>query len=91
MPLEAYAGDYTHAGYGTLVVEYKDGKLHVDATDRTWRFKMSLEHVSGEFFAAEKFEPILMARTELELSSDWVLMAYPEPWEWGLWRRWLTK
>ncbi|KAE9381528.1 beta-lactamase family protein [Stipitochalara longipes BDJ] len=56
LPLEAYAGAYTHAGYGTLAVEYKNGRLGVDATDRTWRFKMSLEHVSGEFFVAEKFD-----------------------------------
>lgn len=56
LPLEAYAGEYTHAGYGTLVVEYEDGKLQVDATDRTWRFTMSLEHVSGEFFMVEKFD-----------------------------------
>jgi Beta-lactamase/Domain of unknown function (DUF3471) len=54
--LVAHAGDYTHPGYGTLTVEYKDSKLEVDATDRTWRFKMSLEHVSGEFFVAEKFD-----------------------------------
>jgi hypothetical protein len=54
--LENYAGEYTHAGYGTLMIKHKDGKLEVDATDRTWRFKMSLEHVSGEFFVAEKFD-----------------------------------
>lgn len=56
LPLDKYAGEYTHAGYGTMVVECKDGKLQVDATDRTWRFKMSLEHVSGEFFVAERFD-----------------------------------
>jgi hypothetical protein len=56
LPLEAYAREYTHAGYGTLFVEYEDGKLQVDATDRTWRLTMSLEHVSGEFFVAEKFD-----------------------------------
>jgi CubicO group peptidase (beta-lactamase class C family) len=56
LSLESYAGEYTHAGYGTLMIEHKDGKLEVDATDRTWRFKLSLEHVSGEFFVAEKFD-----------------------------------
>jgi hypothetical protein len=56
LPLEAYAGEYEHAGYGTLNVEYKDGKLQVDATDRTWRFMLSPEHVSGEFFVAERFD-----------------------------------
>jgi CubicO group peptidase (beta-lactamase class C family) len=56
LPLDNYAGGYTHAGYGTLAVEYKDGKLQIDATDRTWRFMLSLEHVSGEFFVGETFD-----------------------------------
>lgn len=53
LPLSSYAGSYKHDGYGTLVVEHKDGVLHIDATDRTWRFTLSLEHVSGEFFTAD--------------------------------------
>jgi Beta-lactamase/Domain of unknown function (DUF3471) len=56
LPLESYAGAYIHAGYGTFVVEYDGNNLQVDATDRTWRFILSLEHVSGEFFVAEKFD-----------------------------------
>jgi hypothetical protein len=55
LPLNAYAGQYTHNGYETLVVGYKDEKLQVDATDRTWRFVLSLEHVSGEFFIGGTF------------------------------------
>jgi CubicO group peptidase (beta-lactamase class C family) len=34
LPLEAYAGSYWQEGWGTLVVEFRDGKLVVDATDR---------------------------------------------------------
>jgi hypothetical protein len=53
LPLYSYAGSYKDEGYGTLVVEYKDGKLQVDCTDRTWQFTLSLEHVSGEYLIAE--------------------------------------
>lgn len=56
LPLEAYVGEYTHAGHGSFVIQYKEGKLQVDATDRTWRFMLSFEHVSGEFFEAERFD-----------------------------------
>jgi len=52
LPLVLYAGSYKNDGYGILVVDCKDGKLAIDATDRTWRFTLSLEHVSGEFFIA---------------------------------------
>ena len=66
LPVEAYAGSYTHPGYGSLAVEYKEGKLEVDATDRTWRFKMSLEHVSGEFFVAEKFDVDIYSKDRIK-------------------------
>ncbi len=66
LPLEAYAGSYTHPGFGNLAVEYKEGKLEVDATDRTWRFKLSLEHVSGEFFIAEKFDVDIHSRDRIK-------------------------
>jgi hypothetical protein len=54
LPLQAYIGEYHHRGYGTLAVKLKDGKLYADATDRTWRFTMSFDHASGEFFFVEK-------------------------------------
>ena len=66
LPLKVYAGSYTHAGYGTLEIEYKEGRLKVDATDRTWRFKMSLEHVSGEFFVAEKFDVDIYSKDRIK-------------------------
>ncbi len=53
LPPSLYAGLYMHEGYGNVVVKYEKRMLRVDATDRTWRFKLSLEHVSGEFFVAE--------------------------------------
>jgi hypothetical protein len=56
LPLSSYAGAYEHDGYGTLVVECKDDKLEIDATDRSWRSKLTLTHVSGNCFAAEQFD-----------------------------------
>jgi len=53
-PLKSYVGEYQHPGYGLLVVEMKDSKLHVDCRDRTWMFVLVLEHVSGEFFFVTK-------------------------------------
>ncbi|CZR50889.1 uncharacterized protein PAC_00763 [Phialocephala subalpina] len=55
-PLEAYSGEYEHPGFGKLIVNLKDNKLEVDLMDRTWRFMVYLEHVSGEYFFVEKKE-----------------------------------
>ncbi|KUJ22570.1 penicillin-binding protein [Mollisia scopiformis] len=55
-PLSEYAGVYNHPGFGDMVVELKDGKLQVDATDRTWRFMHYLDHVSGDFFFVDRVE-----------------------------------
>lgn len=58
LPLYSYAGSYWNPGYGTFVVEYKDGGLKIDAHDRTYPFTLSLRHVSGEFFVAEKLDSV---------------------------------
>lgn len=42
--LEDYTGTYHNVGYHDIVVEVKDGRLFVDATDRTMGFYLSLEH-----------------------------------------------
>ncbi|TAQ83561.1 hypothetical protein B7494_g8115 [Chlorociboria aeruginascens] len=55
LELEAYEGDYMHEGYGILIVEYKNGRLEVDARDREYPMNLSLEHVSGEFFLVDLF------------------------------------
>ncbi len=54
LPLSAYVGEYKHPGYGSMVVGEKDGELRVDCMDRTWRFILAFEHISGEFFGIEK-------------------------------------
>ena len=51
--LQSYVGRYRNAGYHDLVVDLQDGRLHVDAKDRSFGFDLWFEHVSGEHFIAE--------------------------------------
>jgi hypothetical protein len=53
VPIDSYAGRYRNIGYHDLLVEIIDGKLQADASDRCFRFVLSFEHVSGEFFIAD--------------------------------------
>jgi len=39
-----------------MTVEIEDGNLQIDCTERTWRFMLELEHVSGHSFVAEKLD-----------------------------------
>ncbi|PVH88479.1 beta-lactamase/transpeptidase-like protein [Cadophora sp. DSE1049] len=68
LELSAYAGEYFHSGWGTHVVELKDGKLQVDSRDRTWKYILMLTHVSGEFFVAEV--DILDVREKFNLRAE---------------------
>lgn len=73
-PIESYTGKYWNAGYETMTVECKDGKLEIDATDRSWRFKLFLTHISGEFFTAERLDIDTrykdLLRAEFRLDTD---------------------
>jgi hypothetical protein len=55
-PIDNFGGTYFNKGYKRLIVECKEGRLIADATDRTWRFMLSFEHVSGERFVAEMYD-----------------------------------
>jgi len=46
--LDAYTGSYWHPGYHSLVVQTKDGKLFVDATDRSNGFTLTFDHVCNQ-------------------------------------------
>ena len=46
--LEAYTGQYWNAGYHGMKVEIKDGKLFVDATDRSTGFTLIFEHLCNQ-------------------------------------------
>jgi hypothetical protein len=49
--ISSYTGSYTHPGYGiTKFFVNDDGNLQADRTDRTWKQRIVLEHVSGEFW-----------------------------------------
>ncbi|KAI1076072.1 beta-lactamase family protein [Whalleya microplaca] len=47
-PLDAYVGTYWHPGYHEMTVEVKDDKLFIDATDRSFGFTITFEHVSDQ-------------------------------------------
>lgn len=65
-PIESYQGSYTNLGYHTLTVELKDGKLQVDASDRSFGFTLFLEHVSGDLFIAEMVDTNSFDRTTMK-------------------------
>jgi len=48
IPLTAYAGTYSHPGYRTMVVQIRDEKLFIDATDRSMGFTLEFEHVADQ-------------------------------------------
>jgi CubicO group peptidase (beta-lactamase class C family) len=45
MPLSAYMGQYWNPGYRCITVEDKNSTLFVDATDRSFPFTLTFEHV----------------------------------------------
>lgn len=48
MPLAAYVGEYWNPGYHGMTVQIKDGKLFIDATDRSMDFTLTFEHVCDQ-------------------------------------------
>ena len=48
LPLHVYTGEYWNTGYHGLVVEVKDGRLFVNAADRSQGFYLTFEHVCDQ-------------------------------------------
>ncbi|UNI16063.1 hypothetical protein JDV02_002538 [Purpureocillium takamizusanense] len=48
LPLSAYTGEYWNAGYHGMTLQERDGKLFVDATDRSMGFTLTFEHWAGQ-------------------------------------------
>lgn len=46
--LEQYTGTYSNAGYHEVVLEIKDGRLYIDASDRTMGRYIDLEHYQDQ-------------------------------------------
>jgi hypothetical protein len=46
IPLTAYVGKYWHPGYHSMNLQIQDGKLFIDATDRSMGFTLTFEHSS---------------------------------------------
>jgi hypothetical protein len=45
LPLSVYTGEYWNLGYHSIVVQVKDDKLFIDATDRSMGFTLTFDHV----------------------------------------------
>lgn len=57
LPLSLYVGEYWNVGYRGLEVTTKDGRLFIDASDRTMGFMLSLDHFSSQTqFLATMFD-----------------------------------
>ena len=67
--LEKCAGQYRGDGYGSFVLKYRDGKLVIDATNRTDRMMPEIEHVSGPFFVVEMVDIDIMAKETMRVES----------------------
>ncbi|KAJ5127047.1 beta-lactamase/transpeptidase-like protein [Penicillium atrosanguineum] len=51
LPLDEYAGTYTHAGYKDVTVYLdSEGVLRADRKDMTWPEAITFQHVTGEHF-----------------------------------------
>lgn len=48
IPLNAYTGNYWHPGYHNFLVEIKDDKLFIDATDRSLGFTLVFNHLRDQ-------------------------------------------
>lgn len=48
--LDVYVGEYWNIGYKEMVVQIKDGRLYIDASDRTMAFALDLEHISNNTY-----------------------------------------
>ncbi|RAH70415.1 beta-lactamase family protein [Aspergillus aculeatinus CBS 121060] len=48
LPLSAYVGRYKNLGYHELTVEATNDQLFVDATDRSFGFVLTFDHVGGQ-------------------------------------------
>lgn len=44
-PLDLYTGNYEHPGYHRMTVEVREGKLYIDASERSLGFTLTFDHV----------------------------------------------
>ncbi|GAD96913.1 beta-lactamase family protein [Paecilomyces variotii No. 5] len=48
IPLSVYTGTYWNKGYHSFMVQHKDDRLFVDATDRSMGFTLTLDHICDQ-------------------------------------------
>lgn len=53
LPLKSYTGIYYDPGYHQMAVTIsEDNKLYILRSTETWKIKITLDHISGDFFMA---------------------------------------
>ncbi|POR36393.1 Penicillin-binding protein 4, partial [Tolypocladium paradoxum] len=75
MPLRVYAGKYWNPGYHCMTVQIQDGKIYIDATDRSLGVTLTFDHVCEQtkYIAhlSDKFEGgDIPFRAEFRLEND---------------------
>jgi len=72
VPIEQIAGHYYDPGYKDLIVEWKDGKLEADCSDRCFGFLIEFEHVSEDVFVAliRDTEDLNVSRVRAEIKIE---------------------
>ncbi len=69
LPLSKYAGTYTDAWYGDVVISEQDDSLRIDFT-HTEMLKGSLEHYNGNTFIVRWDEPLLEADAFIDFNVN---------------------
>ncbi|KAK8859993.1 beta-lactamase family protein [Apiospora arundinis] len=71
-PLSAYTGPYWHPGYRQLTVEIREGKLFVNAPDRSYGFSLTFEHVADDAKFAAHMKYLLSAGASSPIDAEFV-------------------
>ncbi|RAH82468.1 beta-lactamase family protein [Aspergillus japonicus CBS 114.51] len=71
-PLSTYTGQYKNLGYHELLVEAKDDRLFVDATDRSFGFVLTFNHVGKQSKYIARLKDYLDG-FEISIAAEFVL------------------
>ncbi|KAK7994064.1 Transcription initiation factor IIA small chain (TFIIA 13.5 kDa subunit) [Apiospora arundinis] len=71
-PLSAYTGPYWHPGYRQLTVEIREGKLFINAPDRSYGFSLTFEHVADDAKFAAHMKYLLSAGASSPIDAEFV-------------------
>ncbi|PYI28974.1 beta-lactamase/transpeptidase-like protein [Aspergillus indologenus CBS 114.80] len=72
LPLSTYTGQYKNLGYHEMLVEAKDNRLFVDATDRSFGFVLTFNHVGKQSKYIARLKDYLDG-FEVSIAAEFVL------------------